>query len=201
MEGAPATHDPIARKSSGIPFKSPKKIMEDARRRAQMAELEKTMVEEGHIDEGALQEGPMTSDETLTEEEKAKAAKVLQNFRNKTKMFSLPEKADEVLRSIGGYGRDGNYRRYIDPVEAENKARDFNKNHPLRGEFVASTVKGAHSGPDNFIFYRLKIEPRNSMTSIEANQVSLDRDLNDKIRTILESMGVSIGAINELERR
>ena len=89
---------------------------------------------------------------------------------------------DDILRSIGGFGRDGNYRRYIDVRQAEAKAKEFNTKHPLRGQYVASTVKGHHSGPDNFIFYRLQIKPRTPLTSIESNKISHDRELNAKIR-------------------
>lgn len=114
--------------------------------------------------------------------------------------WNLEGEIESIMKELRAYGRDGNYRRFIKYNEIEKIINKFNKNHPLRGKYVASAVRGYHRG-DDFIFYRIQIKPRTKLNAIEATQLEHNEALNAKIREVLAKHGVSVGALTALETR
>ena len=87
-----------------------------------------------------------------------------------------------------------NYQKLV------QKAVAFNKNSEFREDYVASVVKI----PDNEssrIFIGVRVERRNRMNSINADKMEYNENLNNRLRDILASHGISIGALTELEER
>lgn len=87
-----------------------------------------------------------------------------------------------------------NYKKLTD------KARNFNLNSDFRDDYVARIIRI----PDNEssrVFMGVRIEKRNQLNSIEADKMEYNESLNEKLRNILSSYGISIGVLTELERR
>lgn len=112
---------------------------------------------------------------------------------------------EKLNRDIGFYKR-GIDRPALWIKNQENfaklseKARMFNQNSEFRDEYVARIV----DIPDNEshrVFMGVRVEKRNRLNSIEADQMEYNAKLNERLRGILASHGVSVGALNELERR
>lgn len=112
---------------------------------------------------------------------------------------------EKLNRDIGFYKR-GMDRPALWIKNQENfdklseKARRFNQNSDFRDEYVARII----NIPDNEshrVFMGVRVEKRNRLNSIEADQMEYNAKLNERLRGILSAHGVSIGALTELERR
>lgn len=112
---------------------------------------------------------------------------------------------EKLNRDIGYYKRGmdrptlwvknpENYRKLTD------KARKFNLESDFRDEYVAKIID-IYDNESSKILMGVKIEKRNKLNSIEADKLEYNESLNEKLRSILSSHGVSIGALTELERR
>lgn len=112
---------------------------------------------------------------------------------------------EKLNRDIGYYKRGvdrptlwvknpENYRKLTD------KARKFNLESDFRDEYVAKIID-IYDDESSKVFMGVKIEKRNKLNSIEADKLEYNESLNEKLRSILSSHGVSIGALTELERR
>ena len=112
---------------------------------------------------------------------------------------------EKLNRDIGYYKRGmdrptlwvknpENYRKLTD------KARKFNLESDFRDEYVAKIID-IYDNESSKVFMGVKIEKRNKLNSIEADKLEYNESLNEKLRDILSSHGVSIGALTELERR
>ena len=89
---------------------------------------------------------------------------------------------------------DENYQKL------KQKAIDFNKNSEYRDDYVANIVKIQDSeSPRTFI--GVKVEKRNKLNSINADKMEYNENLNNRLRSILESHGIGIGALTDLEKR
>ena len=87
-----------------------------------------------------------------------------------------------------------NYKKLTD------KARDFNLNSEFRDEYVAKIID-IYDNESSRVFMGVRVEKRNRLNSIEADKMEYNESLNERLRDILSSHGVSIGALTELERR
>lgn len=87
-----------------------------------------------------------------------------------------------------------NYKKLTD------KARKFNQTSGFRDEYVAKIVD-IYDNESSRVFMGVKVEKRNKFNSIEADKMEYNETLNERLREILSSHGVSIGALTELERR
>ena len=87
-----------------------------------------------------------------------------------------------------------NYQKLV------QKAVAFNKNSEFREDYVASVVKIPDSESSR-IFIGVRVERRNRMNSINADKMEYNENLNNRLRDILASHGISIGALTELEER
>lgn len=111
----------------------------------------------------------------------------------------------KLNREIGYYkkGQDrpalwiDNDKNYTDLTR---KALNFNKNSEFRDAYVARVVRIPDTESSR-IFIGVRVDKRNRLYSIEADKMEYNFNLNTRLREILASKGVSIGALTELEDR
>lgn len=122
-----------------------------------------------------------------------------------TKALSEDAFLKRLNREIGYYkkGQDrpalwiDNDKNYIDLTR---RALNFNKNSEFRDAYVARVVRIPDTESSR-IFIGVRIDKKNRMYSIEADRMEYNFNLNTRLREILASKGVSIGALTELEDR
>lgn len=141
---------------------------------------------------------------TLDENNEPTLRSLLQktNFSN-----IIPESKvlERLNKEIGYYDRgidrptlwvnnDENYQKLL------QKAISFNQTSDFRDDYVAKIIKIQDTeSPRSFI--GVKVEKRNKLNSIEADKMSYNVNLNNRLRDILAANGISIGALTDLERR
>ena len=112
---------------------------------------------------------------------------------------------EKLNREIGYYKKgmdrpalwidnDENYLKLI------RKAIAFNQNSDFRDDYVARVVRIADNESSR-IFIGVRVSKRNKAYSIEADKMAYNTSLNDRLRDILAAHGVSVGVLNNLERR
>lgn len=119
----------------------------------------------------------------------------------------IPEtKVLERLNREVGYYKKGMDRPALWVNNDENyqklkqRAIAFNQNSEYRDDYVANIVK-IQDSESSRIFIGVKVEKRNRLNSISADKMEYNENLNNRLRGILESHGVGIGALTDLERR
>ena len=119
----------------------------------------------------------------------------------------IPEtKVLERLNREGGYYKKGMDRPALWVNNDENyqklkqRAIAFNQNSEYRDDYVANIVK-IQDSESSRIFIGVKVEKRNRLNSINADKMEYNENLNNRLRGILESHGIGIGALTDLERR
>ena len=80
------------------------------------------------------------------------------------------------------------------------KAVNFNLNSEFKDEYVAVVVPSADS-KNNKLYYELEVKRKTKELAAQAKNADANTILNNRLREILQSKGISIGALNELERR
>lgn len=141
---------------------------------------------------------------TLDENSEPLFSSLLENT-NMIRVLDSEKILEKLNRQIGHYKKGmKTSAKYIKNAENYNKLLDrvkfFNKNSMFRGDFVAKLI----NIPDDEStreFYGLKVFPRNNMLSLEASKMEYDININTRIRELLASKGISVGALNELEER
>ena len=132
----------------------------------------------------------------------------VRSLLQKTNLSSFVNEA-MVLRKLNrdiGYYKRGMDRPALWIKNPENykkltdKARNFNLNSDFRDEYVAKIID-IYDNESSRVFMGVKVEKRNRLNSIEADKMEYNESLNERLRDILSSYGVSIGALTELERR
>ena len=112
---------------------------------------------------------------------------------------------ERLNREIGYYYRgtdrpallvnnDENYQKLL------QKAISFNQTSDFRDDYVAKIIKIQDTESPR-IFIGVKVEKRNKLNSIEADKMSYNVNLNNRLRDILAANGIAIGALTDLERR
>ena len=112
---------------------------------------------------------------------------------------------EKLNREIGYYKKgmdrpalwidnDANY------LKLTRKAIAFNQNSEFRDDYVARVIKIADNESPR-IFIGVRVSKRNKAYSIEADKMAYNTALNDRLRDILATHGVSVGVLNNLERR
>ena len=112
---------------------------------------------------------------------------------------------ERLNREIGYYKRgmdkpalwvnnDENYQKLL------QKAISFNQTSDFRDDYVAKIIK-IHDTESPRIFIGVKVEKRNKLNSIEADKMSYNVNLNNRLMDILAANGIAIGALTDLERR
>ena len=119
----------------------------------------------------------------------------------------IPEsKVLEKLNREIGYYKKGMDRPALWIDNDENylkltrKAIAFNQNSEFRDDYVARVVRIADNESSR-IFIGVRVSKRNKAYSIEADKMAYNTALNDRLRDILAAHGVSVGVLNNLERR
>lgn len=80
------------------------------------------------------------------------------------------------------------------------RAIAFNQNSEFSDDYVANIIKIQDSESPG-IFIGVKVEKRNRLNSINADKMEYNENLNNRLRSILETHGVSVGALTDLEKR
>lgn len=112
---------------------------------------------------------------------------------------------EKLNRDIGYYKRgmnrpalyvnnDENYQMLL------QKAISFNQNSDFKDDYVASIIK-IQDTESTRMFIGIKVEKRNRLNSINADKMSYNTNLNNRLRDILTAHGVTIGALTNLEKR
>lgn len=112
---------------------------------------------------------------------------------------------EKLNRDIGFYKRGMNrpalwIKNQENYAKLSAKARKFNTTSEFRDEYVARIIDIPDT-ESHRVFMGVKVERRTKLYSMEADQMEYNARLNERLRQILESHGVSIGVLNELERR
>lgn len=132
----------------------------------------------------------------------------LRSMLQKTNLSeSIPERRvlEKLNRDIGHYKR-GTDKLDLKVKSPENykaltdKARKFNKESEFKDEYVAK-VENIYGEDSSQIYMNISIEKRTNANSIEADRMEYNESLNERLRDILTSKGVSVGVLTELERR
>lgn len=89
---------------------------------------------------------------------------------------------------------DQNYRNLI------QKAIRFNTTSDFRDDYVARVIN-IQDNESSRIFLGVRVVPRTKEYSIEADKMEYNTRLNERLKDILASKGISVGALTELERR
>ena len=124
---------------------------------------------------------------------------------NLSKVIPETKVLERLNREIGYYKKgmdrpalwvnnDENYQKL------KQKAIAFNQNSEYRDDYVADIVKIQDSESPR-VFIGVKVEKRNRLNSINADKMEYNENLNNRLRGILESHGIGIGALTDLEKR
>lgn len=82
----------------------------------------------------------------------------------------------------------------------KQRAIAFNQNSEFNDDYVANIIKIQDSESPR-VFIGVKVEKRNRLNSVNADKMKYNENLNNRLRSILETHGVSIGALTDLEKR
>lgn len=132
----------------------------------------------------------------------------IRSLIQKTNLSSFIDEATVLKRlnyEIGHYKKNTNEPSFL-VKNSENrkklidKVRDFNTNSDFNDDYVARVINTYDSESSKELI-GVKVEKRNRLNSIEADEMEYNERLNDRLRDILSSKGVSIGVLTELERR
>ena len=132
----------------------------------------------------------------------------LRSLLKKTNLSDvIPEtKVLERLNREIGYYKKGMDRPALWVNNDENyqklkqRAIAFNQNSEFRDDYVATIVKVQDTESPR-IFIGVKVEKRNRLNSVNADKMEYNENLNNRLRGILESHGIGIGVLTDLEKR
>lgn len=110
---------------------------------------------------------------------------------------------NKLNEEIGHYDKTGGTKLHLNNEEnyrmLVQKAVQFNTQSEFREGYVANVEKVVDS--DNRVYITPTIKIRNRVNSTEANNMQYNEVLNTKLREILSSNGIAIGALTDLEQR
>ena len=119
----------------------------------------------------------------------------------------IPENkiVEKLNRDIGHYKKGMERIAYWPDDETTynklvKRVGDFNRNSDFSDEYYAR-VDRVQDPESHRIFLNPTIYKRNKNYSLEENKINYNEELNKKLRSILESKGVSVGVLNDLEKR
>lgn len=84
--------------------------------------------------------------------------------------------------------------------ELKQRAIDFNNNSEFKDDYVA-TVSRIYDSQSSKEKIQIRVEQRTKEKSNTANNMEYNESLNNKLISILESHGVTVGALTDLEER
>lgn len=123
----------------------------------------------------------------------------LRNFISDTKIL------EQLNREMGHYKTNSSELKLVDNTydnvqDLTQKAIEFNKNSQFKDDYVATIFKQQDKDSSK-IKLGIKVEKRNASNTKTADQMTYNYNLNKRLREILESHGISIGALTALEQR
>lgn len=126
-------------------------------------------------------------------------------YTNLEQVSTRSKTIDMLKRQIGTYKRNSDeIAKWIMSEENYQKLRDkviqFNTTSPYKDNYVARIIQMSDS-ESNRAFYGITVEARNKQNSLEADKLTYNYKLNEVLKDILASKGVSIGALTDLEKR
>ena len=80
------------------------------------------------------------------------------------------------------------------------RAIEFNQNSEFREDYVANVIK-IQDTESNGVYIGVKVERRDKFNSVDASKMEYNERLNNRLKDILESWGISIGVLTDLENR
>lgn len=112
---------------------------------------------------------------------------------------------EQLNRDIGHYKQGSNDERlwdntYNNVQKLTEDIIDFNNNSQFKDDYVAVLTKNYDPKSSN-IKLGIKVEKRTSTNSQSAKQLEYNYNLNKRLRSILESHGISVGVLTALEQR
>lgn len=124
---------------------------------------------------------------------------------NLNKVIPETKILERLNREIGYYKKgmdksallinnDENYQKL------KQRAIAFNQNSEYRDDYVANVFKTQDSEAGK-THIGVKVEKRNRLNSVNADRMEYNENLNNRLRSILESHGIGIGALTDLEKR
>lgn len=124
---------------------------------------------------------------------------------NLSKVIPETKVLERLNREIGYYKKgmdrpalwvnnDENYQKL------KQRAIAFNQNSEYRDDYVASVIKIQDSETGK-VHIGIRVERRNRLNSVNADKMEYNENLNNRLRGILESHGIGIGALTDLEKR
>lgn len=124
---------------------------------------------------------------------------------NLNKIITDSRVLERLNKEIGYYKRGSNISNLIENndenyYKLKQKAIEFNQNSQFREDYVANIVKSKDPNSSKLLI-GVKIEKRNSQNSVLADRMEYNENLNNRLRDILGSYGISIGALTDLEKR
>ena len=132
----------------------------------------------------------------------------LKSLLDKTNISSIipeNETIERLNRQIGHY-KKGSKEEALVPNTTENyqelvnKAVQFNQNSDFSDKYVALINKVVDAKTSK-VSLGIKVVKKTKENANEAKKMAYNKSLNDRLREILSSKGISIGALTELERR
>ena len=90
---------------------------------------------------------------------------------------------------------------FISEQAAFDKAKEFNKNNPLSSSYVATYGRVPIGDNNRQSGFTVRIEKRDKLNSLDASNMEVNFELNNRIKDILTQHGIGIGGLNELDKR
>lgn len=110
----------------------------------------------------------------------------------------------KLNNDIGHYHKTGRVKLYLNNDknyrELVQRTIQFNTSSEFREDYVASVEKVLDS-ESNRVYISPVIRVRDKMNSINADNMAYNFNLNNRLRDILATHGISIGALTDLEKR
>ena len=107
-----------------------------------------------------------------------------------------------IKKDIKTIKEDGSNKLYETEKEAFDKVLKFNTEHVLNKRYIAKVGKVFNKEKGyEVVRWQVQIQKKDSLTQLNTAQSKLNQDVNKKIRAILHKVGVSVGALNELDKR
>lgn len=112
---------------------------------------------------------------------------------------------DEVYKDIKrslGLITNGKEKTFNVDTDAHPITKKFNQENPLRHRYGVYMTK-VYVGDKGYeqIKWKVQVYKKSPMANLEANKIEHNEEVNKKIRELLTKVNVSVGALNELDKR
>ena len=139
----------------------------------------------------------------LDENGEVTIASLIKNI-NLKQVISDSKVLEKLNKEIGHTKKNG--ETSLHPMTQENynnllqKVINFNKTSEFKNDYIARVIKVSDKESKR-IYFSPVVEKRNKLNQIEESKAKYNYHLNNRLKDLLTSSGVSIGALSELEER